>query len=164
MHARGILHRDVKPSNIGFTADGTVKLLDFGLARLLDGVPGISAGIAGPGAGHELTPVSHVMGTPLYLSPEARGGEQPSPAQDLWALALVLAECLLGSAALRAAIETGEPRSTLLTQLHGRPGVGDALLSLLTAALSSRRADRPATAEGFARVLAALRPAPSGLV
>ena len=68
MHGRGVLHRDVKPGNIGMTADGAVKLLDFGLA------------------GDEHTPA----GTPAYLPPEALTGAVPDEAVDLWGLALVL--------------------------------------------------------------------------
>jgi hypothetical protein len=70
MHERGLLHRDVKPSNIGFTSDGAVKLLDFGLSEA-DG---------------------SAAGTPGYLPPETLAGAPPDTSVDLWGLAVVLLE------------------------------------------------------------------------
>jgi len=83
MHAKGVLHRDLKPSNIGFSAAGLPKLLDFGLG-----------GLAGPAHG----------GTPAYMPPEAFEGALPSPAFDLWALAVVLLETTCGRARDRCPI------------------------------------------------------------
>lgn len=74
LHSQGVLHRDLKPSNIGITSTGHYKLLDFGIA--------VYAGRSAPASG-----------TPGYLCPEASAGAPPSPAFDLWALAVVLAEC-----------------------------------------------------------------------
>ena len=68
MHERGLVHRDVKPGNIGVTSDGLMKLLDFGLSA--------DAGIP--------------AGTPAYLPPEALDGALPDAAVDLWALSTVL--------------------------------------------------------------------------
>ncbi|HET7695949.1 MAG TPA: serine/threonine-protein kinase [Vicinamibacterales bacterium] len=75
MHERGLLHRDVKPSNIGFTADGAAKLLDFGLSGA-DGSP---------------------AGTPGYLPPETLDGAVADAAGDLWALAVVLLQASAGA-------------------------------------------------------------------
>ena len=90
MHARGLAHRDVKPSNIAFGADGRVKLLDFGLSS------------APPSALDRLDPedrspeTSGIAGTPLYLPPEAFRGQDLPLQRDLWAAALVLFEAVTG--------------------------------------------------------------------
>jgi serine/threonine protein kinase len=72
-----VLHRDVKPSNVGFSRDGTPKLIDFGLAVRSDGATALA-------------------GTPLYLSPEAILGSAASESDDVWSLALTLYEALTG--------------------------------------------------------------------
>ena len=107
MHGVGMMHLDVKPSNVGFAEDGTPKLLDFGLARLLE---------ARAGASESRTPFpklpktaradavstaangsTHLRGTPLYLSPEAIAGASPDTLFDLWSLAVMLFEALTGA-------------------------------------------------------------------
>lgn len=100
MHDQGHLHRDVKPQNIAFTADGTPKLLDFGLAHLsveADLTPKRARFPDDRALTDRLTHTGGIVGTPLYLSPEVLSGSPPSPAQDLWSLHLVLWECLAGS-------------------------------------------------------------------
>jgi hypothetical protein len=83
MHASGMLHGDIKPANVGFTARGNPKLLDFGLSRLA---------VIDDGAPRRHT----IAGTLAYVPPEALRGQAPAPSSDLWSLAVVVLECLVG--------------------------------------------------------------------
>ncbi|HEX2312593.1 MAG TPA: serine/threonine-protein kinase [Thermomonospora sp.] len=84
-HERGVVHRDVKPQNLMLTRDGTVKVLDFGVAGMLDasGSP-------------RITRTGEPVGTPAYMAPEQLRGERATPRTDLYALGCVLYELLAG--------------------------------------------------------------------
>jgi hypothetical protein len=81
-HSIGLVHRDVKPGNILIGADGLVKITDFGIAHAAGSAP-----ITGPGL---------VMGTTQYMAPERIAGGQATPASDLYALGILIYECLTG--------------------------------------------------------------------
>jgi serine/threonine-protein kinase len=88
-HGQGIVHRDVKPSNILLGSDGRVRLADFGIAKSIDGLT------------EDLTATGQVVGTASYLAPEVARGERASPASDLYAVGIVLFEMLAGDVPLR---------------------------------------------------------------
>jgi tetratricopeptide (TPR) repeat protein len=90
-HEKGVVHRDLKPANVLLAEDGTPKVSDFGLAKLLG-----QAGETASGA---------VLGTPSYMAPEQAGGrgQAVGPAADVYALGAILYECLTGRPPFRAA-------------------------------------------------------------
>jgi eukaryotic-like serine/threonine-protein kinase len=101
-HERGIVHRDLKPANIKLTADGEVKVLDFGLAKALAGE---AAGSAGDPLGTSPTMMSPVvsrvgviLGTAAYMAPEQARGAAVDKRADIWAFGVVLFEMLTGKA------------------------------------------------------------------
>ena len=119
-HARGVIHCDLKPSNIALTPDGRVKLLDFGLARAftldssseeLSVSPTVTSELAGPGV---------VSGTVPYMSPEQARGREIDKRTDIWAFGCVLYEMLTG----RRAFTGGTIAETLAAIFETDPDWG----------------------------------------
>ena len=139
-HESGIVHRDVKPSNIILDATGRPHLTDFGISRLLDATTHTATGT--------------LVGTAAYLSPEQVLGQPVGPPADVYALGLVLLECLT----TRLEYD-GAPLEAAIARLHRRPRLPDSLPEELAALLRDMTAleaqDRP-TAVDCARTLTAL--------
>ncbi|MFG2016645.1 serine/threonine-protein kinase [Actinomadura geliboluensis] len=139
-HARGVVHRDVKPANLFVLPDGRVKICDFGIARLVDGT--------------RLTMDGSTIGTPHYMAPEQFGGEAGHRA-DLYSLGCVLYELLTGTPPFSA--EGGMAR-LMYQHLNTAPAplpdsVPADVRALVAELLAKDAADRPADAATVARRL-----------
>jgi eukaryotic-like serine/threonine-protein kinase len=129
-HEQGIVHRDLKPANIKVRPDGTVKVLDFGLAKAIEGT---GSAAAGGGGSHDvtnsptitspaMTHVGMILGTAAYMSPEQAKGRTADRRSDIWAFGVVLYEMLSGEHAFKgddvadtlAAVLRAEPAWTAL--------------------------------------------------
>jgi Tol biopolymer transport system component len=98
-HEQGIVHRDLKPANVRVRPDGTVKVLDFGLAKALD-PPGASTDpMKSPTLTARATLMGMIVGTAAYMSPEQAKGRPVDKRTDIWAFGCVLYELLTGSRA-----------------------------------------------------------------
>ncbi|WP_246852746.1 serine/threonine-protein kinase [Naasia sp. SYSU D00948] len=143
-HSAGLVHRDIKPENLLLTPEGRVKITDFGIARLAEGVP--------------LTVTGQVMGTAQYLSPEQASGRPVTPASDLYSLGIVAYEALAGRRPF-----TGEsPVAIALAHLQETPPdlpprVPEPVRRLVLSCIAKSPADRPASAADLARAAQALR-------
>nr|WP_272921509.1 serine/threonine-protein kinase [Streptomyces sp. SID161] len=152
-HAHGIMHRDIKPSNILVTPAGTVKVLDFGVARAAD--PYATA--------DRLTQTGFIVGTPPYMAPEQARG-YPEPRSDLYALGCLLFELVTGRLPFQAPDSVGYLTAHLSQQPPAPSsvavGVPEAWDALLLKLLRKDPAERYVDAADAARALRRLAEAP----
>ena len=99
-HEQGIIHRDLKPANVKVKDDGTVKVLDFGLAKALEGDTGGDPSQS-PTLTAAATQAGVIMGTAAYMSPEQAKGKVADKRADIWAFGVVLLEMLTGQRVFR---------------------------------------------------------------
>jgi len=137
-HASRVIHGDIKPANVLFAGDGSVKLADFGIARALDR------------AGNQVPLGGRVEGSPLYMAPEVITGKHTGIAADIWSATVLLYQLMTGRLPFPA-----ETLPELLEKLREgepdplEPGFPEPLVDLLRRGLSSPPEDRPATIWDF---------------
>ena len=133
-HAAGIVHRDIKSSNLMVDSDGHITILDFGLAQR--------------GGDERLTQVGWAVGTPAYMAPEQARGVAVDERADLWAFGMVLFEMLTGRL----------PEASLDAASAYQPGLPPALDRIVAKALASRPADRWSSAREMRQSIESISP------
>jgi len=149
-HAQGIIHRDIKPPNVLVNDDNKIKLLDFGLASMVQG------------AGTQLTRSGTLIGTPHYMSPEQISGDEIDVRSDIYSLGVMMYEIFSG----RRPFDAETPVKVLFQHLQTTPppvtiGPDPApreIVALVSRAMSRDRNDRPPTVEALLTEIRALLP------
>jgi predicted Ser/Thr protein kinase len=160
-HELGIVHRDLKPENVMITDTGAVKVLDFGLAKLL--MPPATAAHESPWSSHTMTLDGTIVGTPAYMSPEQVKGHAVDARSDVFALGVVLYELVTGFRPFRGdtavelfiTIDRDEPPRPSILNPHVPPALEAVMLRCLAKSPGDRFASCGEVAE-------ALRPWSSG--
>ena len=137
-HKRGVVHRDIKPANLMLTADGQVKIADFGIARVENS---------------SMTQIGTVMGTPSYMAPEQLRGETVDARADIWASGVLLYQLLTGEKPFE-----GGYSAVMHKALNAEPTPASALAvtaprgldAVIARAMAKRPQDRFASADEFA--------------
>jgi serine/threonine-protein kinase len=151
-HAQGIVHRDIKPPNLVVDAQGFLKVMDFGIARLMEGRQAPSQGLTAAGS---------IIGTPEYMAPEQLLGQAVDGRADLYAAGIVLYECATGRR-----LFTGDSFATVLMKQVQEPppdprsvvpGLPEALAAALLKALAKEPEDRWQSATELLHALEAIR-------
>ncbi|MGQ9791308.1 MAG: serine/threonine-protein kinase [Armatimonadota bacterium] len=138
-HARGVIHRDVKPDNISLLEDGIVKLTDFGIARLANDLVRTQAGI--------------MVGSPAYMSPEQIVGEEIDGRSDVFSLGVTTYELLTGSKPFEASTITAVMHKIIYEQPAPVEDLSPAIERVLRKAMEKQPARRYQSARAFAEDL-----------
>jgi Protein kinase domain len=146
-HNRNVLHRDVKPENLMFSSNGTLKVTDFGIAKVLGGEETLA------------TKAGQVLGTPAYIAPEQARGGVLSPATDVYAVATILYELMSGQLPFP---DDGDAMALLFKHAFEppvpltdkAPDVPASIAAVVMSGLATSADERPASAEEFGVALA----------
>jgi len=140
-HSKGVIHRDVKPNNVMFDAQGSAYLVDLGIAKL-------------SAATHALTATGTTMGTPSYMAPEQWRAEEPIPATDQYALGAMIYELIIGRPPFEAPTPFGLMHKHLNEKVTPpqveRPEVPDEVNQVIERAMAKQAGDRFSSCAAFA--------------
>jgi eukaryotic-like serine/threonine-protein kinase len=114
-HERGVIHRDLKPANVMISADDRVKVLDFGLAKVLAAESQAADATRSPTITEAMTRAGTILGTAAYMSPEQAKGKAVDNRVDIWAFGCILFECVAGKRAFHGETTTEVLASILTT-------------------------------------------------
>jgi tetratricopeptide (TPR) repeat protein len=177
VHGKGVIHRDLKPENIMLRDDGSIKVLDFGLARPVEDPDSLSGeypalrmaadggaffdGTPADGLGPpSMTTLGTVLGTVGYMSPEVARGEPATAASDLYSVGLILQEVFTGSRAIPCELPAAERhRRSMWAELEPVTGLSSELTALIDRLESLVPENRP-TAIDAAEMLQSIRGRP----
>jgi len=144
IHQVGVLHRDLKPGNVMCREDGSIALIDFGLAKRTR-------------MSLDLTKTGEIFGTPYYMSPEQGHGDSVDETADIYSLGVIFYEMLTGRKPFAAA----SPMAVIYKHRHADipklPETASSYQELFASMVAKRPADRPASAAALAETLAAMR-------
>ncbi len=153
-HGQGVVHRDIKPQNLVVDGKGFLKVMDFGIARLVEGRQA-------PGQGPGLTAEGSIIGTPEYMAPEQLMGQAVDGRSDLYAAGVVLFECATGRR-----VFTGTSFATMLLQVVQdpptdpraiMPSLPESFAAVILKALAKKPEERWQTAGEFHQALERIR-------
>jgi len=146
-HEQGIIHRDIKPQNLLLDSAGILKVMDFGVARLAERPTG-------------LTETGMAVGTPAYMAPEQMLAEEVDHRSDLYAVGVVMYECLTGRVPFNApsvvALIAKVLREQPLPPGNLAPDIPPVLSAMILRLLAKDPADRPSSARELLGLLGAL--------